>query len=239
VDARAKPAQGDQQALQVIMLVLGFDSAGVGASAVVLRDGAMVASRAAGAARGQAEILMPMIADVLAEARTDAASLDLIGVATGPGSFTGLRIAIAAARGLALAAGVPAIAVSRFAAVAARFPAERRERRALLVALDTRRDDFFLQLFTDHADEPRLSTGEAAARTLPKIPLLLVGDAAPRLATALTGRDFVIPDDADLPCAEQVARLAAAEHRPGVVPPPPRPLYLRAPDTTMPRSARP
>jgi tRNA threonylcarbamoyladenosine biosynthesis protein TsaB len=219
------------------MLVLGFDSAGFGASAAVLRDGAVVAARAsAPAARGQAEILMPMIAELLTEARTEATALDLIGVAIGPGSFTGLRIAIAAARGLALATGIPAIGVSRFAAIAARFPLDRRRGGALLVALDTRRDDFFLQLFADEAAEPRLSTGEAAAAWLPHVPLLLAGDAAARIAPALAGHDVVVADDADRPCAEAVARLAAAEFRPGVAAAPPRPLYLRAPDTTIPRS---
>jgi tRNA threonylcarbamoyladenosine biosynthesis protein TsaB len=219
------------------MLVLGFDSAGVGASAAVLRDGAVVAMRAAAPEHSQAEILIPTIAAVLSEAGTDTAALDLIGVATGPGSFTGLRIAIAAARGLALAAGVPAIGVSRFAAVAARFPAARRDGRALLVALETRREDFFLQLFAGDAPEPRLSTGEAASAWLPPMRLLLAGDAAARLAPALAGHDVAIADDADRPCAEQVARLAAAEFRPGVAVPPPRPLYLRPPDTTMPRAA--
>jgi tRNA threonylcarbamoyladenosine biosynthesis protein TsaB len=219
------------------MLVLGFDSAGIGASAVVLRDGTVVAARTATQERGQAEILIPMIAEVLTAAGTEAAALDLIGVATGPGSFTGLRIAIAAARGLALAASVPAIGVSRFAAIAARFPASHRQGRALLVAFDTRRDDFFLQLFDAGDGEPRLASGAAATAWLPLMPLLLVGDAAVRLAPALAGRDIVIAEDADLPCAEEVARLAADNFRPEVAIAPPRPLYLRPPDTTMPRSA--
>ena len=100
--------------------------------------------------RGQAEILLPMIAAVLADARYRRRPRSmLIGVATGPGSFTGLRIAIAAARGLALATGVPAIGITRFAAIAARFPPSHRGGRSLLVALDTKRDDFFLQLFRE------------------------------------------------------------------------------------------
>lgn len=221
------------------MLVLGFDSAGAGASASVLRDGAIVATCAAAMERGQAEILMPMIADTLAEARAEATDLDLIGVATGPGSFTGLRIAIAAARGLALATGVPAIGVSRFAAVAARFPVAHRGGRALLIALDTRRDDFFLQLFDRGPAQPFLADGETAARRLPRTPLMLAGDAARRLTPALSGRNVALAEEPDAPCATEVARLAAAAFRPGVVIPPPRPLYLRAPDTTTPhRSVR-
>jgi tRNA threonylcarbamoyladenosine biosynthesis protein TsaB len=222
------------------MWVLGFDSAGAGASAAILRDGAVVAARAVGQARGQAEILMPMIADLFDAARIDAAALDLIGVTVGPGSFTGLRIAIAAARGLALATGVPARGVSNFAATAARLPPPARGGRALLVALDTRRDDFYLQLFAaDGAGEPRLSTGEAAAAWLPRVPLLLAGDAAGRLAPALAGRDFVVAEDITQVRAEDVARLAAAGFHPGVAIPPPRPLYLRPPDTTVAKTAAP
>jgi len=219
------------------MLVLGFDSAGQGASVALLHDSSLVAARAATADRSQAEILLPMIAEVLGEAHTDAMGLDLIATATGPGSFTGLRIAIAAARGLALAAGVPATGVSRLAAVAARFPLERREGRGLLVALETRRDDFFLQLFTDREEHPYVAGAAMAARRLPEIPLLLAGDAAPRLAAALTGRDIAIAGGCDAPCAEHVARLAAAGWRRGGAADPPRPLYLRAPDTTPPRRA--
>ena len=217
------------------MLVLGFDSAGAGASTAVLRDGTIVATRAAAMERGQAEILMPMIAATLADAGAEATDLDLIGVATGPGSFTGLRISLAAARGLALAADIPSIGISRFAAVAARFPADRRGDRALLVALDTRRDDFFLQLFDRQPEEPFLADAVTAARQTPRIPLLLAGDAALRLAPALAGRDVVLAEEPDIPCAALVATLAAAEFRPGVAMPKPQPLYLRAPDTTLPR----
>ncbi|MGH6980733.1 MAG: tRNA (adenosine(37)-N6)-threonylcarbamoyltransferase complex dimerization subunit type 1 TsaB [Stellaceae bacterium] len=217
------------------MYILGLDSAGNGASVALLRDGAVVSARVMSRPRGQAEILMPMIDEALREARIEARSLDAIGVATGPGSFTGLRIAVAAARGLALATGAPAIGVTRFAAVAAQFSGERRDGRALLVALDTRRDDFFLQLFADRDGEPRLAGGDDAASTLPKIPLSLAGDAAYRLASFLSGRDIRVADEPERPLAEPVARLAAAAFRPGMAVAPPRPLYLRPPDTTMPR----
>lgn len=218
------------------MQVLGFDSAGAGMSAAVLRDGAIVAARAAMQERGQAEMLLPMIAAVLEDAGTEATALDAIGVATGPGSFTGLRIAIAAARGLALATCVPAIGITRFAAIAARFPPSHRGGRSLLVALDTKRDDFFLQLFREDQEEaPILASGDVAARLLPLIPLLAAGDGAVRLAADLTGRDIVVAQHADAPCAEQVARLAGAALTSGMSLPAPQPLYLRAPDTTQPR----
>jgi tRNA threonylcarbamoyladenosine biosynthesis protein TsaB len=76
---------------------------------------------------------------------------------------------------------------------------------------------------------------DALAAWLPSGALLLAGDAAPRLAAALSRRDVALADAPGIPDAVAVARLAAREWRPGDRPPPPRPLYLRAPDTTMPR----
>src|SRR6185312_670704 len=111
---------------------------------------------------------------------------------------------------------------------------ERRFGRALLVALDTRRGDFFLQLFRDRADEPFLASGDDAPRALPETPILLAGDAAHRLAPYVAGRDIRVADNPDRPLAADVARLAAVAYRDGVATPP-RPLYLRAPDTTVPR----
>jgi len=217
------------------MFVLGFDSAGAGASVALLRDGAVVATRDTARERGQAEILMPMIAEVLDEGGIAASRLDLIGVSVGPGSFTGLRIAIAAARGLALATGVPAIGVTAFAAIAAQVPMARRDGRALLVALDTRRDDFYLQLFASEASGDPVAIGAAAvAAWTPPVPLLLAGDAAHRLAPALAGRDLAMGTAVRVEGAD-VARLAAAAYRPGLAIAPPQPLYLRPPDTTLPR----
>jgi tRNA threonylcarbamoyladenosine biosynthesis protein TsaB len=222
-----------------MITVLGIDSAGASASAAVLRGGDVLAARAQRMERGQAEILVPLIAQVLEEARLEVAALDLIGVSVGPGSFTGLRIGIAAARGLALASGVPALGVSSFAAIAARVPPSLRAGRALLVALDTRREDFYLQLFaaSGEATEPRLAGGEAVADGLPDAPLLVAGDASARLMPFLAEREVAIAPDTDHARAEDVARLAADAYRPDAAAAPPRPVYLRAPDTTAPRQS--
>lgn len=220
--------------------VLAFDTAGNGCSAAVLRDGRLAAHRFAAMARGQSEQLLPMIEAVLAEAAIAIDALDLIAVTVGPGAFTGLRIGIAAARGLALASGVPALGITSFAAVAAQVPAEARAGRTLVVALDSRRAELYLQAFG--ADGVPLGDGAlvapaALAHWVPPGPLLLVGDAAPALAAALPGRHVDVARGPGIADAADVARLAAAAWRPGLHPAPPRPLYLRAPDTTAPRQA--
>jgi tRNA threonylcarbamoyladenosine biosynthesis protein TsaB len=220
--------------------VLAFDTAGNGCSAAVLHEGRLAARRFAAMARGQAEQLLPMIEAVLGEAAVPIAALDLIAVTVGPGAFTGLRIGIAAARGLALASGVPALGITSFAAVAAQVPPEARAGRTLVVALDSRRAELYLQAF-GHDGAP---LGEGAlvapanlARWVPAGPLLLAGDAAPALAAALAPRKPDLAPGPGIADAADVARLAAAAWRPGLHPQAPRPLYLRAPDTTAPRHA--
>ena len=221
-----------------MVTTLGLDSTGNACSAAIWRGERVVASRFAAMARGQAEALVPMVAAVLEEAALAIEALDLIAVTVGPGAFTGVRIGIAAARGLSLASGVPALGVSSFAAAAAQAPMEERRGRPLLVALDSRRAEFFAAMFG--ADDAPLwpgallSADEIAAR-LPAGPLLLAGDAAAVLAAQLRRPDLALASRAGAFDAGDVAGLAARAWRPGVRPPPPEPLYLRAPDTTAPR----
>lgn len=220
--------------------VLALDSAGNACSAAVLSEDRIRAHRFAAMTRGQAEALMPMIAAVLGEAAIAVSALDLIAVTTGPGAFTGLRIGLAAARGLALASGVPLLGITSFAAVAAQVSADARRNRSLVVALESKRSELYLQAFG--ASGVALGEGMLVAEAdwggfVPAGALLLAGDGAPRLAAALASRAPVLAPGAGLTDAVDVARLAAAVWRPGLRPPPPSPLYLRPPDTTAPRRA--
>ena len=95
------------------MRLLAIDTALAACSAAVFdTDGGIIASESETMMRGHAEALMPMIARVMAKAATKFAELDRIAVTVGPGSFTGLRVGVSAARGLALAAGKPAVGVA-------------------------------------------------------------------------------------------------------------------------------
>ena len=95
------------------MTILAFDTAGPYCAAALLREGDAVVL-VEDMARGQAERLMGLLDDVLAKAGVSYQDLDAIGVGTGPGNFTGIRISVSAARGLALGLGKPAIGVSLF-----------------------------------------------------------------------------------------------------------------------------
>ena len=99
-------------------LVLGFDTSAAHCAAALLCGDRVVATRTEDMARGQAERLMVLLEEILAEARAEWRDLDTIGVGIGPGNFTGIRISVSAARGLALALKIPAIGVSTFQALA-------------------------------------------------------------------------------------------------------------------------
>lgn len=230
--------------------ILAFDSSAAACSVAVWRDGAVVAAERLPMSRGHAEALMPMIERAMDAARLGYRDLAAVAVAAGPGAFTGLRIGIATARGLALAAGIPAIGVSVFAALAAAVPAQVRKGRGIVAAIDTKRGDVYLQCF-DAAGSPvaegRVAAGEDVPGALPSGPLYVTGDAVPMLRPVLAGRADVAFDAAPGPPeAGAIASLAAAAlAAAGAHPlPPPTPFYLRAPEATplaqqgKPRAAR-
>lgn len=236
------------------MKVLGLDTATSSCSAAVWdgegAGGRIVARRMEPMARGQAEVLVPMAQAVLAEAGIAFADLDRIAVTVGPGAFTGLRIALATARGIAVAHGLPVIGITSFDAIAHAVPAEERAGRALLVAVDSRREEPFLQLY----DADLNPTGEPAMPAPADIPawlaerqpagrLLVAGDAAGIVRAALAAGperhpdgnayagDIAYADGITRPDAAVVAALGAA--RPAGLPA--EPFYLRPPDVSLPK----
>lgn len=98
--------------------ILAFDTSAAHCAAALLHGSEILISRCESMRRGQAERLMPLLQEVLAEANCTWQDLDAIGVGVGPGNFTGIRISVSAARGLALGLGVPAVGVSGFDALA-------------------------------------------------------------------------------------------------------------------------
>ena len=129
------------------MRVLAIDTALEACAAAVLdTEHGVLASESLPMVRGHAEALMPLIARVMAQADMPFAALDRIAVTTGPGSFTGLRVGISAARGIALAAGKPAFGLTTLAAFAAPYIAHD-DKIAVAVAIDARHQHVYLQMF--------------------------------------------------------------------------------------------
>jgi len=206
-------------------LILGFDTAGPWCCAALVAGGRVLAEAQEEIATGQAERLMPMLGAVLAAGGAGWRDLAAVGVGTGPGNFTGPRIAVAAARGIATGLGVPAIGVGLLEARAEGLA------RPLAVVEDARRGEIYLQTFGTGADEgPLLLDPSDIAPALGDLPL--AGGAAAAVA-ALTGAAVLAPA---LPLAVAIARIAA--QRLGAPQPRPAPLYLRAPDA-QPRASAP
>ncbi|MEC8200622.1 MAG: tRNA (adenosine(37)-N6)-threonylcarbamoyltransferase complex dimerization subunit type 1 TsaB, partial [Pseudomonadota bacterium] len=124
--------------------ILALDSATSACSVAVLQDGEIKAHSYEEMSRGQAEALVPMIADTMSTAGLAFEDLDAIGVTVGPGAFTGVRIGLSTAQFLALASGKPLIGATTLETV---LVAQGEAHEPILVALDTKRTDIYVQLF--------------------------------------------------------------------------------------------
>ncbi len=217
------------------MLILAFDTTAAAVSVALWRDGAVLAHAQEVMAQGQAEALMPAIVRIMVGAGVTYAVLDRIAVTVGPGSFTGVRVGLAAARGLGLAARKPVIGVMSTEVLAAAVPAaERSDPGArVLAAIDTKRGDLYVQLF-DHtlrsAAEVCAIAPDALAAWLGTGPVVVVGDAATTAAAALGPRARLSTAPA-LPDTGVLAQLAAARAPAGGGP---LPVYVRPPDAVIP-----
>lgn len=215
--------------------ILAVDTAGARCSAAVVDPGGRVlARRDPEIGRGHAERLMDVIAEVLAEAGLAYADLGRIAVSVGPGSFTGLRVGVAAARGLALALDVPAVGVSTLDALAE----PHRAIGPVLAAIDARRGEVYAALYGPGGEALREPAAVAVAG-LPAFlhgyerPRVFVGSAALLAVEALGTGDAAVLNSEGHVDAAAIARLALA--RPAG--PAPRPLYLRGADA-KPQGAR-
>jgi tRNA threonylcarbamoyl adenosine modification protein YeaZ len=213
--------------------VLAIDTALEACSAAVLdtdRTGGMT-SRSVPMMRGHAEALMPLIAAVMSAAEVEFSDLDRIAVTVGPGSFTGLRVGVAAARGIALAAGRPAVGLTTLSALAAPF-FEADESKALLAVVDARHDQVYMQLFGPGGRTlvaPRLASMRDAIRAAMASPTRIVGNAAKLIEAAWPDNERRPPQVSAVraPDIAWVARLGAATND---VSDPVKPLYLREAD---------
>ena len=205
------------------MPVLALDTALDACSAAVLADGEVLAGAYETRPRGHGERIAAMCAEVLEEAGLVPGDLRRICVTVGPGSFTGVRIGLATARGFGVALGLPVVGLSTLTAVAVPSGGGR----PLLAAHDARRGQVYVQAFgADGAPlaPPVAAAPEAAARIRRPDMALVVGSGAALLAAHLDGGVEAVEARPD---ARLFASLADALP---VTAGAPEPLYLRAPD---------
>src|SRR5437870_12517126 len=196
------------------MRVLAIDTA-LEACAVAVLDTAqgVLASESVPMERGHAEALMPLVAHVMSLARTEFTEIDRIAVTTGPGSFTGLRVGISAARGISLASGRPAYGVTTLAAFAAPHIAQD-DTIPVAAVIDARHDHLYLQIYGPGGRTPvapRIATIRHAVRVAANGPTRIVGSAAKMLAAAWPSREPApkLVEQHAAPDVNWVARLAA------------------------------
>lgn len=195
--------------------ILAFDTSAAHCAAALLLPDRLIL-RNEPMEKGQAERLMPLLQEVLAEAGLGWGDLKALAVGTGPGNFTGVRIAVSAARGLALGLGIPAVGVTRLEALAYGLP------RPITVIEDARRGEAYVQRFGQDGPEAAAIVRADAPAPLPP----LTGNAA--------GPDALPPA---MPLVEAIARIGAAR----AATPQPRsaPFYLRGADAAPPSSPPP
>lgn len=214
------------------MRILAFDTTAAACSIALVDDHTVLAHEHLAMAQGQAEALIPLIDEVMAAANLDYSQLDRIAVTVGPGSFTGVRVGLATARALGLAANTPVVGVSTLDVLADAVPdVERARVRTILSAIDTKRGELYVQLYDEHGSAqnapaalppPDLSTWVEAET------VCVVGDgsslALPHLKNAFASTADMLPD------AVRIARRGAQ-----AIPMPtgPLPLYVLPPKITL------
>lgn len=215
------------------MLILAIDTALDACAAGVLDTGAgkLIASETQPMKRGHAEALMPLVARVIQASGVAFRDLDRVVVTTGPGSFTGMRVGIAAARGLGIAVNRPVVGVSTLSAYAAPY-LDADDTSPVVAAIDARHAHVYLQVFGADGHTliaPRLASLREAVRAASDHGSHIVGSAAQAVAAALAD-DAPAPITVDGRGAPDIAWVAQI----GAVAPegqaPPSPQYLRAPD---------
>lgn len=193
--------------------------------------GGIIASESLAMVRGHAEALMPLIARVMQQSGTAFTDLGRVIVTTGPGSFTGLRVGISAARGFGVATKVPVVGVSTLSAYAAPYLGAD-ETSPVVVAIDARHEHVYLQVFGPSGQTlvaPRLAPLSEAVRAASDAPARIVGSAAHAVAAGLSKSAAapVTVDAREAPDVAWVAQIGAVIPEPQS---PPKPQYLRAPD---------
>ena len=197
------------------MIVLALDTAGADCSAALfsLSEGRVLSCVTETLGKGHAERLMDILDRALAEAGLELSAVERIAVTVGPGSFTGIRVGVAAARGLGLALGVEVRGISTLSVLAE----EARKAGDFVVAIDARRDEVYFQHFP-HGEALLLSVSEARER-VKGLDVDVIGSARPLLV------DGAVSEGLDRYPAGIIAQLAVSGDNL-----PPKPLYLRGAD---------
>ena len=221
------------------MLTLAIDTTGNHCAVAINADGATAASRLVAVRRGHGEILMPLVLETLAAGGSRLDEVTVFAVATGPGSFTGIRVGLAAVGGMALGLDRPIVGVTVFDATAARVPPPDASDTTLVVALESGREDLFVQVFKPGrgrwipAADPKALPPAALTSVVGGKRICLAGTGQERAAAMLSAHAPVLLNVATgTGHAEIIANIARLRQRNGSKSMP-KALYIRGADVTV------
>ena len=223
------------------MRVLAIDTALQTCAACVIEgeDGREVARETEAMERGHAEALLPLLERVMARVEGGFDALDRVAGTVGPGSYTGLRVGISAARAIGLAVGIPVVGVTTLSALLAPALAEMPAQGAVAAAIDARHGGVFLQAIGAEGIlvPPLYIKLEEAAPLLAPGPVALVGSGASAVLSALraSGIEARLLEAPQAPEIGWIAALGAVADPAQALP---RPFYLRGPDAAPQDHAR-
>ena len=211
-------------------LLLALDTAGPACQAVVSRAGRVIAARSVRMLRGHGEALVPMVESVLAENGMDYEDLDGLAVTIGPGSFTGMRVALAAARSFSVTLNIPLAGIGTLEALAVSDALESSITAVRCVSIDARNHLVYAQRFDSEGtamESPAVMADLVFASSVPE-GARLVGPATPIIAALAraAGKPVTLGETADVPSMDALAQLSVL----GMGDEIPKPLYLKAAD---------
>lgn len=217
------------------MYTLAFDTTAAGCSIILMKDSTKLASYTERMAFGQAEVLIPEIKNILESQNVSFNDLDLITVCVGPGSFTGVRAGISAARAFGIAnEKIKVLGVTAFEAYAGDLqPDEIADINAVII--ETKREDFYYQLFDKHLKkitEPSAGMREEIIDKLRNVKVTFIGDGVERFLNSPTGLSLHVIRMENCPPIRELAMTGIRKYQDKVVDFP-KPLYLRAPDVCV------
>lgn len=221
------------------MYVLSLDTAMSGCTVGLLNTETGEASSSVELmVRGHAERLVPLIQEALTKAHLDFPDMGIIATTTGPGAFTGLRIGLSTARALGLALNIPVVGVTTLSALASSYFAENKISQNLLVLIETKRTDFYGQLFSSEGDtlsEPFALPADIISEIYLQQPVRLIGDANDRFTSLVAAEKKMLVTPVagfEIPDPVFVARIGYALYESGDMVSAPEPLYLRGADVS-------
>ncbi|MFK7792855.1 MAG: tRNA (adenosine(37)-N6)-threonylcarbamoyltransferase complex dimerization subunit type 1 TsaB [Devosiaceae bacterium] len=221
----SEPIQGNQAPI-----LLTLDTAGPACQVVVAAGASVLAQISTPMLRGHGEALVPMVEEALDQAGLTYESLDRIGVTIGPGSFTGMRVALAAARGFSATLNIPVIGIGTLQALAVTDVLESKSTAVRCVAIDARNGLVYGQRFKPDGspmEDPAVMADLVFSTSVPE-GARLVGSATPVIAALVraANKSAILGTIHAVPSAQALVNLASV----GDPKEKPKPLYLKAAD---------